>query len=276
MSKRSELQKAEEVLKTSRERLSIVVEEIGKLELAVEQLLFESKLRGSQRMNTTQKHTRLQELTEERDLLQKTIIAFEQRLPTLEQAARIETASEEKAPAYKKAKEEYIEKINSCPSDDVLVNAVGVIDDYYKEVRHAQDNFLTQGKVLNETLISENVESFGDISIPALRGDRAINHQKLIFLSDSLNRLSGEIEGLCHSFLQLTSRFSRSDTLIVDRPKPPVKEKCGCGGHFRQYRPNDATWKLYEDRRSPTQADTPNFIVIRCSDNAPDFPCERK
>jgi hypothetical protein len=273
----NELEKAEGALRVAQERLDMVNVKLPELENELEELIVTNELKGYKAATVKRKQSEIAKIQTEREVLLKTISALNKRMPDLQKAARIETASTETAAAYQDAVDQFKVMFDNTPLLDAIIGGIEAIESHVAEVQEAQDRYHKLARGLNAVMLSEGITSAGEVTVDRLFVDKNdIPYGKLFAVSEALTAIIDRISGLQNS-ISTVKDFNRL-FFKLERPieATPQSEFSADGkykiAHEMGY------WRLYEKRMTPTDdsfVPKPTWLEISCSINKPDFPSDQ-
>lgn len=268
------LERARGSLMVSEERLHFIVKTLPQLNSELEELILINETQGYKGRTIERTQSEINKLLEEKESLEKTISVLQKKLPELEKAWRIETASIKTIAEYRQSLTELSRLINELPAFDDLQEAIDKIQGYADELEKAQENFFSISQELNRILIDEKLQNIGDVDIEALRSNpESLDYQDILNFSDDLIDAGSKINLLQYNLY----RIGTAILSIIDPPRPYIEETCLCGNHRREFKPGDNCWYMWEYQRDPKYFDVLNWILIHRDggfDRKPEFPCE--
>jgi archaellum component FlaC len=273
----NELEKAEGAIKVAAERLEVIEGRLPELEKELEGLLVEDEIRGYKKAAITRSQNTITKLKAEKEIVEKTISALRKRLPDLERAARIETASTETAGAYQEAFDQFKALFDNVPPFDAIVEGIEALESHMGELAQAQEKYHKLARGLNAVMLSEGITSAGEITIDRLFSDKNdIPYGKLFAVSEALTAITNRISGLQNS-ISTVKDFNRL-FFKLERPieAAPEPEYSADEKYKRAW--VMGYWRLYEKRMKSADNSfmlKPTWVEIGYGINKPSFPSDQ-
>jgi len=269
------LERARKSLEISQDRLVEINARLPILSRELEELIVTNEIQGYKGRTIEKVRDEIANLEKEKDTLEKTILALENRLLEFEKEARIEVASSETVAEYKIALIALSELIREVPTIDEVKGVLEKIQRYAESLENRQKKFFALSQGLNQTMIKEGLAAVGGVDIETLRTNiGGLNYDEILALSDNLIDLAEELNTLQYYLFKMGTAI----LAIADPPFPHVEEKCACGKHKREYKPGEG-WILLEYQQDVQYFGKWEWILIERESgfkNKPEFLCLRQ
>lgn len=228
-------------IQVAEERLAVINQRLPALETELEELIVTNEIKGYKGRTIEKTQAEIESLQKEKVVLGKTVEVLKKKLPELETAARVESAATEGVVTYQKAHGELTEILNAIPSLDTLTTGIETLREFLKEFDRGKRKYLSLSRGLADIMVSEKLESLGDITLDSLRSDRSgLDYVPVLQLSDSLIDLNERIKRLQYDlFIAATNNPLEFYLPPEPKPEPQFSED----GRFKIERLTENRWE---------------------------------
>ncbi|HBR22533.1 MAG TPA: hypothetical protein DD713_08240 [Nitrospiraceae bacterium] len=241
------LERARRSIMVAEERLNVINNKLPGLNCELDDLIVINETQGYKGRTIERLQAEIDSLQKEKETLEKTISALQKALPEFEKAWRLELAGTESLDAYRSALKELTGLLHTIPAIDELREAIRKAQTFSDKLDESQRNFFAASLKLNDTLLQEDIESIGDVSIECLQSDAlSLNYGPLLSFSDDLIDIGEQINELQFSLFKVGT----AQLIITAPPAPvPVPEYSPCGNYYRIKQ--GGKWYLFKRERRP-------------------------